>query len=189
MARKALFATCMGILLLSLGLLERPGFRGYSTASTTPGPPAGPCRTNSCPTVTPTPTPTPNDPANCPKATAEPFWVEPVISPTRHLTQTIVVFLGNGEAVTVTCESGTYSYHGAFDAYHTPARVVINLLPHAFHRLEVTGKVRITGGYNGCIYGGYALRTTRDRYGDPLLIEQRPLEPAVWLPLVLKAQP
>jgi hypothetical protein len=93
-----------------------------------------------------------------------------------------VVFLGNGEAVTVTCESGTFTQQGPFGAHNRPARIVIDLLPDTDHHLEVTGKVRITGSYNGCIYGGYTLRI------GPLLIQQRSLVPVIWLPLVVTAQ-
>ena len=89
--------------------------------------------------------------------------------------------------MTVTCESGTFRQEGPFSAYSTPARIAIDLLPETNHHLEVTGKVRITGGYDGCYYGGSVLRTRGDRYGNPLLIEQRPLVPVPWLPLVLKA--
>lgn len=126
-------------------------------------------------------------PARCPTPTPEPLWTEPVTSPTHHLTQTIAVFLGNGEAVTITCESGTFRQEGPYHAYSAPARIVIDLLPETGHHLEVA--VRITSDYNGCTNGGYTLNATRDRYGNPLLIEQHALVPTVWLPLVLNAQP
>jgi hypothetical protein len=40
--------------------------------------------------------------------TPEPLWLDPVTSPTGELDQTIVVYIGNGETVTVTWESGTF---------------------------------------------------------------------------------
>jgi hypothetical protein len=106
--------------------------------------------------------------ANCPVATPEFFSVEPVTSPTDQLSQIITVDLGNGEAITVTSESGTFG--APFDTF--PKTIEIPLLPNTTHNLTVEGHVReiIQGG---CTYGGYTLTTTTDRYGDPLVIEQR----------------
>lgn len=196
MNRQGVFVATSGILVLLLALFAHGArLSGAALAALTPQPlNAAPSvqatllsRTQPSQTLLPTPSPTatPWRSEPCPRATAEPFWVEPVTSPTGHLTQTITVFLGNGEAVTVTCESGTFSQQGAFDAYTRPALVIIDLLSEATHHLKLIGKVRITGEYNGCIYGGYALSTTTDRYGEPLVIEQHPQVPVLWLPLLL----
>lgn len=131
------------------------------------------------PTATPSPTPT-----MCPQATPEPLWVEPVISPTGLLTQTITVRIGNGEAVTVTAESGVFTATGSFNAYGNPARVTIDLLRNTTHRLAVQARVRRVEQW-GCVYGGYTLSTERDRYGQPLLIEQRSTKHLCYLPLIL----
>jgi hypothetical protein len=85
--------------------------------------------------------------------------------------QTVVVFIGNGEAVTVTAESGTFAQQGDYDAYAHPASVEIALWPQVTHHLTVYGKVkRIV--FDGCVYGGYTLSTRWDRYGAPLVIRQ-----------------
>jgi hypothetical protein len=105
--------------------------------------------------------------ALCPEATPEFFDVEPVTSPTDQLTQKITVDLGNGEMITVTTESGTFT--APFDTF--PKEIEITLLPNTTHNLTVQGKVKeIVQG--DCTYGGYMLETTRDRNGDPLVIEQ-----------------
>ena len=104
----------------------------------------------------------------CPVATPEFFNVEPVTSPTDELSQIISVDLGNGEAITITTESGTFA--APFDTF--PKEVEIELLPDTTHNLTVEGRVReVVQGE--CTYGGYMLTTTRDRYGDPLIIEQQ----------------
>jgi hypothetical protein len=104
----------------------------------------------------------------CPIATPEFFFVEPVTSPTDQLTQTITVDLGNGETITVTTESGTFS--APFDTF--PTEIEITLLPNTGHSLTVEGRVReVVQG--DCTYGGYVLTTTTDRNGQPLIIEQR----------------
>ena len=105
--------------------------------------------------------------------TPEPLWVDPVISPTGQLSQTIVVWVGNGEQVSVESESGTFTVPGRFDAYFNPARVVITLLPDTVHHLRVIAWVRRVPHPSGCIFGGYTFSTTSDRYGAPLVIEQR----------------
>lgn len=103
----------------------------------------------------------------CPVATPEFFMVEPVTSPTDQLSQVITVDLGNGEAITITTESGAFT--APFDVF--PKEIEITLLPDTTHNLTVEGKVReVVQGQ--CTYGGYTLRTTTDRYGDPLVIEQ-----------------
>ena len=103
----------------------------------------------------------------CPIPTAEPFSVEPVTSPTDQLSQIVTVYIGNGEAVTIITESGTFTTTGT-----PPAPVEITLLPNTVHHLEVFAKVK-TVVRNGCVYGGYTLRTTFDYRGAPLIIEQR----------------
>lgn len=117
---------------------------------------------------TPTSSPTPT---RCPSATPEPLWVEPVISPTGLLTQTITVRIGNGEAVTVTAESGVFTTTGSFNSYGAPALVPINLLSETTHHLQVQARVRTVYQW-GCKYGGYTLSIWKDRYGAPLVIEQ-----------------
>ena len=105
--------------------------------------------------------------ALCPQATPEFFNVEPVTSPTNELSQIVTVDLGNGEAITITTESGTFT--APFDTF--PKEIEITLLPDMTHNLTVEGRVReVVRGE--CIYGGYTLSTTRDRYGDTLVIEQ-----------------
>jgi hypothetical protein len=110
--------------------------------------------------------PTPN---NCPQATPEPLWVEPIPATTDELTLLLEVSLGNGEAITVTAESGTFTFDGPFNAF-SPTEVEVALLPDTAHHLEVEGRVRQVSGPGGCPYGGYTLRTTRDRGGSPLEI-------------------
>ncbi len=113
------------------------------------------------------PTTEAGDETPCPLATPEFFVVEPVTSPTDQLSQTITVDLGNGEAITITTESGTFV--APFDTF--PKEIEITLLPNTTHNLTVEGKVREVMRGN-CPYGGYTLTTTRDRYGEPLVIEQ-----------------
>lgn len=140
-------------------------------------------------TETPTPSPTPSPtPTMCPMTTPEPLWVEPVISPTGLLTQTVTVRIGNGEAVTVTAESGVFTATGSFSVYG-PARVPIDLLPETTHHFEVQARVRTVYQW-GCKYGGYTLSTSRDRHGAPLVIEQvrasATPRPRLYLPLILR---
>lgn len=118
-------------------------------------------------TTRPTGTTEPS-PTFCPVPTQELLWVEPVTSPTNELSQVIVVGIGYGEEVTVVTESGTFTVTGNF----IPFRVEIHLLPNTAHHLEVIAKVRKVPAWNGCIYGGYTLRTTRDGKGAPLTIVQ-----------------
>ena len=110
--------------------------------------------------------------APCPVATPEPLWVKPVVTHTDRLAQTVVVFIGNGEAVTVAAESGIFAEQGDFDAYAHPASVEIALWPYVTHHLTVYGRVK-TIVVSDCVYGGYTLSTRRDRYGDPLVIRQQ----------------
>jgi len=112
--------------------------------------------------------------------------VDPVTSPTDQLTQVVTVRLGNGEAVTITAESGTFATHGGYDAYFHPATVTVALLTDTVHHLEVFGKVKVVE-HDGCVYGGYTLSTERDKYGTPLVIWQRTyLTRTYWLPLVFR---
>lgn len=105
----------------------------------------------------------------CPLATPEFFTVEPVTSPTNELTQIVTVDLGNGEAITITTESGVFA--APFDTF--PKEIEITLLPNTTHNLTVEGKVALMP-QGECVYGGYTLTTTTDRNGAPLTIEQRP---------------
>lgn len=109
-----------------------------------------------------------NTAAECPQATPEFFTVEPVTSPTDQLTQIITVDLGLGESITITTESGTFT--APFDEF--PKEIEITLLPNTTHNLTVEGRVgKVFQG--DCVYGDYTLRTTTDRNGEPLVIEQR----------------
>jgi len=121
------------------------------------------------PTATPTPSPTPTF---CPQATPEPLWVEPVVSPTDRLTQTIVVNIGNCETVTVTTASGVFTATGSFGAVGNPASVAIDLLPGVTHDLTVAARVRSSSS-GGCPFGGYTLTTQQDRNGGALRIVQQ----------------
>ena len=116
-------------------------------------------------TAPPTKTPTATQ---CPAPTQEILSVDPVTSPTDELSQVIVVGIGNGEEVTIVTESGTFTVTGN----SIPFRVEISLLPNTVHHLEVIAKVRRVTAFGGCIYGGYTMRTTRDRRGSPLTIVQ-----------------
>jgi hypothetical protein len=124
------------------------------------------------PTVTETAEPTGTaepDPTICPIATQEIFFVEPVTSPTDQLTQVINVKIGNGEEVTVITESGTFSVNvNGTNGF----QVEISLLPNTVHHLEVIGRVRLVTNWDGCVYGGYTMSTTSDRYNNSLIIVQ-----------------
>jgi hypothetical protein len=109
-----------------------------------------------------------NAATQCPQATPEFFTVEPVTSPTDQLSQIITVDLGLGEAITITTESGVFT--APFNEF--PKEIEITLLPNTTHNLTVEGRVgQVFQG--DCVYGGYTLRTTTDRNGQPLVIEQR----------------
>lgn len=134
-------------------------------------------------TVVPAQTPTPTI---CPVATPVPLWVDPVPAYTNRLTETVVVYIGYGEAVTVTCESGVYGVQGDFDIHAHPARVEVALSPLTTHHLEVEAQVKLVEQW-GCLYGGYTLRATTDLHGSPLVIRQIGESGSVrYLPLVLK---
>jgi hypothetical protein len=94
--------------------------------------------------------------------------VDPVTSPTDQLTQVITVHIGNGEEVRVVTESGTFTVTGSVGRF----MVEISLLPNTVHHLEVFARVRQVTSWDGCIYGGYTLRTTTDDQGAPLTIAQ-----------------
>jgi hypothetical protein len=110
-------------------------------------------------------------PTLCPQATPEPLWVDPVQSPTGAFTQTIVVYIGNGEYAEVVMETGTYTQTGDFGAFNNPAEIEVVLASGEEHHLTVSGRVESTQ-VNGCPYGGYTLSTTIDRDGNPLTIVQ-----------------
>ncbi len=117
------------------------------------------------PTSTPTPYP-------CPQATAEYFYVDPVLSPTDELAQVVVVHMGNMEMATITTESGVFT---AADG-----QVEVQLLPNTAHHLEVEARVRQMTSFDGCVYGGYSLHTTTDYSGAPLIIVQgKPAPPRI----------
>jgi hypothetical protein len=91
---------------------------------------------------------------------------------TDLLTQTLIVRIGNGDAVTVTLESGVFTSTGEFGVYGNPASVALTLLPDTLHHLQVQAHVRRVIGWGGCIYGDYTLGTSHDRNGAPLVIQQ-----------------
>ncbi|MSP12665.1 MAG: hypothetical protein EXR62_06870 [Chloroflexi bacterium] len=107
----------------------------------------------------------------CPQATPEPLWVEAVTSPTDELHQTITVRIGNGEAITITTESGVFAVVGNFST-SSPALVDVDLLPNRIHHLRVEARVKVSH-WGGCLYGGYTLSTLTDRFGAPLVIVQQ----------------
>lgn len=134
--------------------------------------------------MTPSPSPSPSpSPTLCPQATPELLAVEPVTSPTVLLSQVVTVRIGNGEAVTVTAESGTFTTTGSFGAYSSPALVEITLHHNVTHHLNVNARVR-TVNVGGCQYGGYTLSTGQDKFGALLTIIQE--AKIVYLPIVLK---
>jgi hypothetical protein len=129
-------------------------------------------------------------------STPEPLWVEPVTSPTELMSQTLIVRIGNGDAVTVTTASGVFTRTGDFSAYGNPALVELKLHPNVIHTLHVAAHVRRMAGWGGCMYGDYTLSTDRDRNGEPLIIQQKSLLvtatptatplPRHYLPLILR---
>lgn len=137
--------------------------------------PATATPTSLSPTLTSTPTATlppsltpvtlPVTPT-CPNpATPEPFWVDPVLSPTNLLSEKITVTLGRGREITIASEAGTVKLPGNFSA-STPVEIDIPLLPNTTHQLTVTGQVEYAPG---CFY---TLETRSDRNGNPLVIVQ-----------------
>jgi hypothetical protein len=116
-------------------------------------------------------------PSACgPAPTAEPFYVEPVTSPTTQLTQTLNVRLGNGSAITITGGTATVAVTGTFTS-NTPVAVTVPLWPNATQQLAVSGQVEYA---TGCYY---TLNTTRDRYGNLLTIVQ--VSRTTYLPIIL----
>jgi hypothetical protein len=96
----------------------------------------------------------------CPGTTTpEPFCVEPIISPTDLLTQTISIYSYHTDAITITAESGVFT------------GITITLLPNTVHHLHV--EVHIETIHNGeCQCGNYTLSTSYDHDGNPLIIVQ-----------------
>ena len=136
-------------------------------------------------TATPSATETPT-PAACPVATPEPFWVDPVTSPTDQFFQAITVHIGNGQRVEVITESGVYVIED-FSTSGT-VRVDVRLYPSTTTHLEVVAYVRVIEGPAGCTYGGYSLRTTVDKFGAPLTIVQQGVPPTP-TPVVVDVSP
>lgn len=108
-------------------------------------------------------------PTNCPVATPEWLRVEPVTSPTDLLSQTVMVYMGHMEVVTITTESGIFTSTGP--------EVDVTLLPDTAHHLEVVARVREIRDSQGCVYGGYTLHTSQDKDGARLVIQQGQLAP------------
>lgn len=134
------------------------------TATNTPLPTATMSIT---PTFTHTATPTVTS-TYCAQATPEPLLVEPVTSPTGQLTQVITVYAGNSDSVTVTLETGSFTVNGNFST-SSPALVTVTLQENTVHHLTVSAHIKEIN-MGGCVYGGYTLSTTNDRYGSPLTI-------------------
>jgi hypothetical protein len=107
------------------------------------------------------------NPYPCPLATAElPPQVDPVISPTGLITQTITARFHNAEKMTVLSDTGSFSTNCS-----GLCQVTIFLKPNTTNNLTVVGKYReIVQG--DCVYGGYSLSTDSDKDGNPLAIEQ-----------------
>ena len=118
-------------------------------------------------------------PTPCPMPTAEPFSVDPVTSPTWLLSQVVTAHLGNGEAVTVSAESGIFTVTGNFSYAGSPALVTVNLIPNTTHHLQVFGRVK-PFTIEGCAYDGYTLSAP----GGPFIIVQ--LSHGIYLPSVAK---
>ncbi|MBI4672529.1 MAG: hypothetical protein HY741_12800 [Chloroflexi bacterium] len=123
-------------------------------------------------TRTPSRTPSPTNTAlagatpTCPNpATPEPFWVDPVVSPTNLLSQKISVTLGRGREISIANEAGTITQRGEFSVAQ-PVVIEAPLRPNATNHLVVSGKVEYAPG---CFY---TLSTQIDRLGNPLVIVQ-----------------
>jgi hypothetical protein len=170
----------IGPLLVGLALAPLMAAQARPSAGNGPYSPLLTATQSRTPTRTPTAT-------LCPQPTSEPLWVEPVTSPTSLFTQTITVRIGNGDAVTVTAESGTFTVTGNFNAYNNPALITMTLVSNTTHHLNVAAHVRpVSSG--GCQYGNYTLTTTVDRFGNPLTIEQVfAAQSEAFLPLVLRS--
>jgi hypothetical protein len=135
-------------------------------------------------TVTPSPSPSPTptatiSPTPCPVTTQEPLWVDPVTSPTDLLTQTIGIYAGNTEWITITTGYDVFTATGPV----YPAGMVIDLQLKQIHHLEVFSRVRVIK-QGECVYGGYTLKTRYDRYGGLLEIIQ--LAHVQYLPALLR---
>jgi hypothetical protein len=107
-------------------------------------------------------------PVRCPQATPEIFRVDPVQSPTNELQQVLSVRIGLGELVTVTNDNVTYVATGDFVSSQ-PVFITITLKPDQNNKLTVAAQVK-TIQQGNCTYGGYVLRTERDRNGTSLTI-------------------
>ena len=105
-------------------------------------------------------------------------------SPTGALTQTIVIYIGNGEYAEVAMETGIYTQTGDFGATNNPALIDVFLASGQEHHLTVSGRVA-SSQVGGCPYGGYTLSTTLDRDGNSLTIVQTGAEQE-FLPLIEK---
>jgi WD40 repeat protein len=84
----------------------------------------------------------------------------------------IIVHIGNGEAVTVTTESGTFTAAGNF-TYSDPAHVNVTLLPNTIHHLDIVAKVRAIECSDECICGDYTLHTRA------IIVQGQPSPPRV----------
>ena len=96
-----------------------------------------------------------------------------MLSPTDRLTQTLSVFIGQGDRVAVVGPAGTYTVTGSFDAWTRPAEVTVGLLANQPNELEVFAHVRRIDQGPNCVYGDYTLSTRADWDGRRLAIVQR----------------
>jgi hypothetical protein len=112
-----------------------------------------------------------------PVPTPETMLVEPVTSPTKLLTQTLQLRLGNGRQVTVTSEAGTTVFTRVFSSTIL-SPLTIPLLPNVTHHVMVAGQVEYQAGCS------YVLTRAVDKNGAPLTIVQ--FDGRIFLPLILR---
>lgn len=156
-----------GVIVILAAFLSIPVFAGPTSAQSAASASAN-ISANDWPPDYPPPTSTLTPRPTCPPpATPEPFWIEPVRSPTNLRYQTLKVYLGKGHSVIASSEAGMASVTGNFDAFARPAYVTIPLLPDITNHIVVTGVVKYQ---EDCFY---TLTATTDRYGHPLEIVQR----------------
>jgi hypothetical protein len=99
----------------------------------------------------------------CPTMDPQYVYVEPVISPTDLLTQTITARLDYAVWIKVLAESGTFTMTRSTSGHS----VVMRLLPDVAHHLEVAGRWQFRAD---CPW--FTTQTSRDRNGDALIIVQ-----------------
>lgn len=160
-------------LLMSLfASLQMPAPARTPTLQSAVGVPTAtrPAPTNTLPppsaTLAPTVTALPSPTTGCPNpATPEPFWVDPLVSPTNLLSQKISVTLGRGREISIASDAGTVTQQGEFSIAQ-PVTLDVPLAPNVTNNLLVSGKVEFAPN---CFY---TLQTRTDRTGKPLVIVQ-----------------